>query len=212
MGRSLRKNEGARKDVLEKARERNVIATKLGKRGGARDTIRKAGTGTSSRWSLGQSLRRGGQERLWSALGLTKMGDGLLSGDICPPGGAPGTQPLSRPLSAGQFSFLNLAPSAKAGRARIRGWECRIEKWSTGSCFGRCLLSLLCAWPERSASLQRFPGLYQVHTIKRPIFGWQLQFKIGCYSAQQFHFWEFVLKKSLSVKRLVQRCSLEHYL
>lgn len=49
MGRSLRKNERARKDVLEKARERNVAATKQGKRGGAQGTIRKAGTGTSSR-------------------------------------------------------------------------------------------------------------------------------------------------------------------
>ena len=49
------------------------------------------------------------------------MGDGLLSGDICPPGGAPGTQPLSPPLPAGQFSSLNLAPSAKAGACSDQG-------------------------------------------------------------------------------------------
>ena len=49
------------------------------------------------------------------------MGDGLLSGDICPPGGAPGTQPLSPLLSAGQFSFLNLAPGAKARACSDQG-------------------------------------------------------------------------------------------
>lgn len=44
-----------------------------------------------------------------------------MSGDIRPPGGAPGTQPLSPPLSAGQFSFLNLAPGAKARACSDQG-------------------------------------------------------------------------------------------
>lgn len=58
------------------------------------------------------------------------MGDFLLSRDICPPGGAPGTQPLSPPLSAGQFSFLNLAQgtTARAGSDQGLGMD-RNERW-----------------------------------------------------------------------------------
>lgn len=80
-----------------------------------------------------ESKRKRRASRFWAGrivicFRFYKDGDGLLSGDICPPGGAPGTQPLSPPLSAGQFSFLNLAQAPKPGCAQIRGWECRIEK------------------------------------------------------------------------------------